>query len=490
MPTASASLPIAQRILAGVAREIGEAQATRYFAGVSIGCEGDLLTVVVGTRFLADLLDRRFGDLLRRIARHELGESAPPAQFRVDPARHPAPMAPAADGADAGAAPTATTQPLPADQPARHRTPSGARARPWKALTLRRFEDFVVGHGSSLAFTQAVALAEAAPDEPAHALFLHSECGMGKTHLLQAIVARHQERRPDARVRWTTGEAFTNAYITAVQANAVDAFRRAHRDLDLLCIDDVHFLSNKVATQNELLHTFDALGHAGARVALASDAHPRHIARLSEGLVSRFLAGMVVRIDPPDAATRAEIVRRFCLRRGLAVDAPVAAAVVERAPGSVRDLEGAVIKLEAVHRMLTPGETSGRITLGTLDRALGTASSPRPVRRPIAVLDIARLAGETLHVELDDLLGRSRHQRVVLARSITALLARDLTTQSFPEIAREMNRPNHSSIITAQQRMAEQVRADLPLDTPSGPIGAKALYDTLRASLLSGARPV
>lgn len=464
------------RILEGLGAAIGEDKARRYFGdgGAAVRIEHGRVVVIAGSRFIADLLSRRFGEALRDAARAALGEKAT-VEIRVGSAQDG--VAPA--GVESGWSPAAPLR--TAAQPASLR----ARARLRRSLgTLRRLDDFVVGPGSALAYGEALRLAEAPDHEPGCPLFLHGDCGMGKTHLLQGIVERFRERRPTARVRWTTGEAFTNAFIAAIQSNSVEAFRRDHRDLDLLCVDDVHFLSNKTATQSELLHTFDAIGACGARVAMASDAHPKQIGKFCEKLVSRFLAGMVVRVERPDRETRIEIVRRFCAKRGLVVSEAGAAAIADRRAGSVRELEGAVIRVEATHRLLAGG--TGEVREATVERALG-APETEGVRRPIAVREIAQRVSGALGVDLDDLFGRTRHRRVVAARSLTAYLARELTTHSFPEIARELNKPNHSTVITQCKRVAEQIEANEAVE-PGAPT-LRSLHASLRAELLGGARP-
>lgn len=468
------------RILGALRDALGEAMAGRHFGagGAMLRWDSGRLVVEAPTRFAADLLHRRFEGALTDAIRAVTGASdAPPIVFSIAP-----------EGSERSQPSTGATAPwaAPARGAAQASPERRARTRQRKALgSLRRLDDFVVGPGSALAFREATRLAEAAEHEQVCPLFLHGECGLGKTHLLQGVVERFRERRPGARVRWTTGEAFTNSYIGAIKANAIDRFRREHRDLDLLCVDDVHFLANKTATQTELLHTFDAIGACGARLAMASDAHPRQIANFSEKLVSRFLAGMVVRLDRPDLATRVEIVRRFFARRGLVVEPAVASAVAERCEGSVRDLEGAVIRVEAVHRLL--GEGGAVIGASCVARALGGADIGG-VRRPVAVRDIAQRVGAALAVDLDELFGASRHKRVVLARSLTASLARELTTLSFPEIARELNKSNHSTVITQCKRIAEQIEADEAVDAASGRSSLRALHASLRAEIVASAR--
>jgi len=445
---------------------VGDGAFARFFGqDARFALANGQLVVTVPTTYQANVIRKRFGEQLRRAVVEALPDLS---------AGHDAGWA---VEVDRGVAP----EPRPA--PAR----SGGGARPPVKRTGRdhgggpsgrylRLDDFIVGDSNRLAHAAAARMAQAGVGDRVQtrrllgfaSLFVHGECGMGKTHVLQGIAERFARLNPGASVRYTTAEAFTNEYITAVREGRVDAFRRNYRRLDLLCIDDVHFVSGKEATQNELLHTLDAIDLDGALVALASDEHPRQVQRLGERLVSRFMSGMVVRIEPPDPELRVRLVRALAERRGLRMDEPAARYLAERSlgpsgRGSVRELEGLLVQTEAVARLL-PGcaGADGGVGLAVVSKALGLSegerapSANRP-RRPIPVEAIADAVCKALRVGLTEFAGSGRHKRVVLARSITALLARRLTTASFPEIARATGRPNHSTIVTAHQRLARQI---------------------------------
>ncbi|MGH7177854.1 MAG: DnaA ATPase domain-containing protein, partial [Tepidisphaeraceae bacterium] len=212
-------------------------------------------------------------------------------------------------------------------------------------------ESFVVGPGSQLACNSALYVAEF-PGSQYNPLFVHGNCGLGKTHLLQGLCRRFAEHHPTKRWMYLTGEEFTNEFLSALRNNRLDAFRRKVRDLDLLAIDDVHFLSGKRATQEEFLHTFNAIEAIGRQVVMASDNHPKMIEEFGESLVNRFISGMVVRIDPPNFATRCQIMRSMTNRSGLHVSDDVIAWVARRVTQNVRELEGALTRI-AAHVALT-----------------------------------------------------------------------------------------------------------------------------------------
>src|SRR5947209_5562614 len=212
-------------------------------------------------------------------------------------------------------------------------------------------ENFVVVPTNQLAFNTACYVSEF-PGSQYNPLFIHGACGLGKTHLLQGLCRKFIEYHPTKRWMYLTGEEFTNEFLTALRTSKLDAFRRKMRDLDLLVIDDVHFLGGKKATQEEFLHTFNAIEAMGRQVVLASDNHPKLIEEFGESLVNRFVSGMVVRIDPPNYATRCQILRALAHRAGLALDEEVVSWVARRVTQNVRELEGAITRMTA-HTRLT-----------------------------------------------------------------------------------------------------------------------------------------
>ena len=353
-------------------------------------------------------------------------------------------------------------------------------------------DDFVVGPSNALAYESAVALADGVNAAPFNLLVIHGDCGLGKTHLLNGIASRFAQTQPGARIHCTTAETFTNEYITAIRTSGIDQFRTRRRRIDLLCIDDVHFLSNKTATQTEFLYTFDALGLRGARIVLVSDEHPSLIQRLSKELSSRMLSGMVVEVGLPEPEMRIRIIERLASRRGLILAPGVAEAIAERSAGSVRNLVGAITTLDAVRRLPGMSRLDQRLSLSLVDQTLGAPTNKRPPIKPIQVETITEVVARALGVDLSEVLGRGRHKKVVLARALTVHLAKELTTRSYPEIARAMNRPNHSSVITARQRVQRQIKERRPCDI--GPaferVTVAELADRLERTLLETAERI
>jgi chromosomal replication initiator protein len=369
-------------------------------------------------------------------------------------------------------------------------TNGGADRRRRRVGGLRRLEDFVVGSSNKLAFAAARRLAGGGPaDGGASRLFLHGECGVGKTHLLQGIARRSTEglaASGPAAVRYLTAEQFTNEYINAVRGNTIARFRKRMRGLELLAIDDVHFLANKTATQNEFLYTIDAIDLTGGRLVLASDEHPRRLG-LNEALSSRFLAGMVAGIERPDPATRVMLIQRLSASRGLTLSPAAAETIADRCSGSVRELEGAVNKLAALHLV---AESSADAEVGmVLVEQLFRDGSWRP-KTPLRIDGIIGVVCARMVVSRAELLGSGRHRRVVTARGLVAWLARELTTLSYPEIAQALGRKHHSTVHTAAARITRQLREPRPLDVGANGETCRLdeLVDQLRHEVIRAGR--
>lgn len=464
---------------------------------VELSASGDVLCITATSRSAAGLIERRAGSELRSAAAGVLG---PAATVRIDVRE------PAVDKVVPSNSPASTTSDVPAAPRA------AARPVPTRSVRTYRLDDFVVGESNRLAYNAALQVAESigasSDGSPRSPLFLHGPCGVGKTHLLQGLAQRFRERNPGAVVRVVSGEAFLNDFVSAIRhgggaattghsrsvamggaGGGIERFRRQYRRCDLLCIDDVHLLASKQATQQELLHTFDQIVQSGAQVVLACDRHPRdmrddagrghggsRVGGFSAALVSRFLSGMVAAIEPPDAHVRERALRQFAQRRGLIIEEPALRLLVDRTapvPGqsalSVRDLEGMLTRVEAVQRVDVGegGTNEGPVRIGTLAvrRALGLGdndvltSASAAMRRPLRAEQIIAHVCVTLGVERSDLASTTRHKRVVLARAIITHACRELTTMSFPEIARALGRPSHSTVITAQQRLARQIES-------------------------------
>lgn len=312
------------------------------------------------------------------------------------------------------------------------------------------FEEFVVGSSNELAYRAALRFVE--PGGGAASLFIDGACGVGKTHLLRAICNRRGELDHRSQVLYTTGESFTNEFITALRNHQLEGFRARIRRLDLLAIDDVHFLADKNRTSSEFLHTIDHIGRHCKQVVLASDAPLDRLQAFSHALRSRLKEGVLVHIDLPDPALRLALVRRLAERRGLKLSAAAEAFLASRVEGTAREIEG------ALHRLAIQIQLGGQAQPPVNDEVDG-ATAALALRdlagdrgAPLRPQSIVGAVCALLRIDRSDLLGRSRHPQVVLGRMLVTAAARRCTTLSFPEIGKLLGRAAHSTVHHAWTR--------------------------------------
>ncbi len=310
-------------------------------------------------------------------------------------------------------------------------------------------DSFIVGQSNQLAYNAALYVAEF-PGAQYNPLFLHGGCGLGKTHLLQGLCRKFQLHHPTKRWTYLTGEEFTNEFLSAMRNNKLDAFRRRMRDLDLLAIDDVHFLAGKKATQEEFLHTFNSIEASGRQLVMASDSHPKMIEEFGESLVNRFVSGMVVRIDAPNFITRCEILRSLAARTGFILTDEVTGWISRRVTQNVRELEGAITRMAAHVRMTgnEPDVAMAQEALGDLDRQLVMPVKPEAILTAVC---------DYFGADTKDLMSGRRQRTISLARSVAMFLVRKTAKLSFPEIGQRFGKRNHSTVISACRRIERAV---------------------------------
>ena len=312
------------------------------------------------------------------------------------------------------------------------------------------FEQFVIGDGNRLAHAAALAVAEL-PAQAWNPLFIHGPPGLGKTHLLHAIGNYVQRYGEGLRVRYATVEEFTAEFVQAVRGRRTDTFRERFRDIDVLLLDDVQFLADKVRTKEELFHTFNALYESGRQLVITSDRSPTHLQEFEARLKERFECGLVAELAAPSPPVRLAILRNRVRHDGLD-DVPdeTLAAVAEIVGASVRVLEGALIRVIAYSSLVgkPPTPELAREVLGRL-----YPSGPGPC-------SIERIQEETaaeFGLGRDDLLARDRTPKVAFARQVAMYLARELTDEGLPALGREFGGRNHSTVLHAWKRVSELV---------------------------------
>ena len=439
------ALELPSRIRSLLGERLGSRRADMWFDSAStVSVEGGKLAVDAESSYAADWIRKNFGGDLRAVSQEALGRDDFELRVKETPSTHII---------DAPPRSTATSDPC--DNPPL-RAPLRTHHRTTEAW--RRLEDFVVGPSNKMAFESALNFATT--HSIGNCLVIHGSCGVGKTHLLQGLCRRRRESRTQQRVRYVTAEQFTNEYIQSVRNGTIDAFRARVRRVDVLAIDDVHFLAGKTATQNEFLHTLDAVQLAGSQVVLATDEHPHLVRRLSQSLVSRMLAGMVVRVEAPDLSLRNALVKSIALGRSVALSQEAVQAIALRCVGGAREIEGAISSLQALQSTQEqPSEISCAMVDSLLRHEKATTGGI-PVRI-CAIMDLVCL---TTGVEVEQLAGQNRHRRVALARALVAWLARQHTSMSFPEIARALGRTSHSSVHASSVKIDSLIKSNESVD--------------------------
>jgi len=318
---------------------------------------------------------------------------------------------------------------------------------------LYTFAHFVTGPCNRMAHAAAVAVAEA-PGQAYNPLFLHGNVGLGKTHLLQAACQRALEAGKVERVLYLSCESFTNDFINAVQRGALDSFRYRYRHVDLLVIDDIQFLAERDRSQEEFFHTFNTLYQMQKQIILSADSPPTAIPSLEERLVSRFGWGLVALMEKPCFETRMAILRQKAELRGLELDDEVVYFIASRVDSNIRELEGAINKVESLARL-----AGGAITLALARQGLGE----QPPAREIAIPEIQEAVMRRYNVRLADLQSRKRSKSISLPRQVCMYLARQLTRHSLEEIGGFFGGRDHTTVLHATKTIGQQRQADVEL---------------------------
>jgi chromosomal replication initiator protein len=333
---------------------------------------------------------------------------------------------------------------------------------PARALTPRRplglqprftFEAFVTGPSNRFAHAAALAVAEA-PARAYNPFFVYGGVGLGKTHLLHAIGHFVAANHPELSVTYVSVETFTNEFINALRDGGIRSFKDRYRSTDILLIDDIQSLQGREQTQEEFFHTFNALHDSGKQVVISSDRPPKAIATLEDRLRSRFEMGLITDVQPPDLETRIAILQKRVRADRYQVHEPeVLPFIAGRVSTNVRALEGALT------RVVAHGSISGRRI--TVELASEVLEDLFPAAE--GVLSIELIQSEVCRyyqVTLAELTGDKRTRRIVGPRQVAMYLSRELTDASLPAIGRAFGGRDHTTVMYAVQKVADQMTGE------------------------------
>jgi chromosomal replication initiator protein len=316
------------------------------------------------------------------------------------------------------------------------------------------FDTFVVGSGNRFAHAASLAVAEA-PAKAYNPLFLYGGVGLGKTHLMQAIGHHIINKKSNLTVVYMSSEEFTNQLIDAIRTKSTMAFRNKYRKVDVLLIDDIHFIAGKESTQEELFHTFNTLYDAHKQLVLSSDRPPKEIPTLEERLVSRFEWGLVTDIQPPDMETKVAILQKRAEREGFTVSTEVAQYVASLITNNIRELEGALITIRAYSSLVEK-----KMTLELVEEVLKDLVG-RARLKQITSDTVQKVVSNYYDVRIAELKGRNRQRTITVPRQVAMYLCKQLMpTMSLAEIGESFGGKGHATVIHACKKVESQIKTD------------------------------
>jgi chromosomal replication initiator protein len=310
------------------------------------------------------------------------------------------------------------------------------------------FDTFVIGASNRFAHAAAVAVAEA-PAKAYNPLFIYGDSGLGKTHLLHAIghYARHLYN--GIRVRYVNSEEFTNDFINSIRDDEGSSFKQLYRNVDILLIDDIQFLSGKEATQEEFFHTFNALHNHNKQVVITSDLPPKQLSGFEDRMRSRFEWGLLTDVQPPELETRIAILRKKAIGEGLSAPEDVLEYIASKISTNIRELEGALIRVTAFASL-----NRQPVDVGLAEMVLKDLITDDGAQE----ITSAAILGQTaayFNLSMDELCSKSRTRTLVTARQIAMYLCRELTDMSLPKIGQELGGRDHTTVIHADRKIRE-----------------------------------
>jgi chromosomal replication initiator protein len=433
------------RLLDQARRELPE-QVIRTWLEPSeaLRVEGNTLFVGVPDRFAADWNETKHGDLLASLAPVALGHPLN-VVFRVHEERKRRPQM------------DFFVAPLPEKGAQGEPAPAGSSQLSGRYT----FENFVIGKSNELAAAAARAVAEA-PGKVYNPLFIYGETGLGKTHLMQAVAHEILQRSPRTRLAFVGTEQFTNELVGSIQSRTTSDFRRRYREIDLLLVDDIHFLKSKEATQEEFFHTFNALYEAGRQIILTSDRPPAEIPGLEARLVSRFQWGMVADIEQPDVEHRTAILRNKAALDHLELTIPddVIQFIAENVRSNVRELEGSIIRLLAYASLKHRGVSIELAQEALRDKLRGDSESQGASDSNVSIPLVQNAVAKEWGVTTEGLRSKVRTKTLTVPRQVSMFLIRELLGTQLMEIGKAFGGRDHSTVIHSLERVQQQLNTN------------------------------
>lgn len=360
--------------------------------------------------------------------------------------------------------PSAPAQPEPAAPAAAPVMPAPAQAaKPVQEFDSHlspkyTFDNFIRGKSNEEAYNFSMGVANA-PAKSYNPLFLYSDPGLGKTHLMNAIGNYIHDHHPEMKILYISSETFTNELIGAIQHNTNEAFRNKYRNIDVLLIDDIQFLRKKESTQEEFFHTFEALKQADKQIIISSDRPPKELDTLEERLTSRFMQGLIIEINHPDFETRSAILRSMAEKDHIDFPLEVIQLIATNVKTNIRELEGAYTKVSAYASL-----TKQPVTMELARKALKDLDLGNSVDKVITVEAIMELVASRYKIRVEDLKAKKRTRSIAYPRQIAMYLTRELTDLSLPRIGECFGGRDHTTVLHACDKIADDKKNDANLE--------------------------
>ncbi len=439
-----------------------KANFTTWFKNTFIAAFDDGKAIVcVPNTFTKAWLEKKYHDSIVRALRNVTSQNVRELHYRVEVKNTtPVPHLIQQDAAEC------VTYPIVQQDEERSQDPrSEAGLNPRYA-----FENFIVGKANELAHAAAMAVA-AKPGKTYNPLFIYGGSGLGKTHLLHAVGRHVQSAFPNKKVLYVTSERFTNEFIQAVRGGRINSFKDTYRNADVLMVDDIQFFSGKEETQNEFFHTFNELHQADKQIVLTSDRPPKDIQALENRLLSRFEWGMITDISSPDFETRVAILEAKARDKQAALGNEILRYIAGTIQSNIRELEGALNKILAYHQFKNTAPSLESV------QSLLQSYIPSIPKRTITPRRLMEIVTTYYDITIDEILGKSREQRLAFPRQIVMFLLRNEAKCSYPAIGDHLGGRDHTTAMHACSKINDLLKKDEQLKRDLSLIREK-LYST------------
>ncbi len=438
-------------LLGAIRKRVTKQQFATWFQRTTlVGWDDRALVIGLPNRFYEEWFQRHFHQLITHAA-EEVGNAPTHVHYEVVQATKPA-VEPDDETPTTHAKEEPVIESSPATAPFLPRIDLQPLDPTLHLNDHYTFENFIVGPSNRVAAASARAVA-GDPGRAYNPLFLHGSVGLGKTHLLHGVCHEFRRRHPGRRICILSCEEFTNEFVQALQRHDLEAFRQRFRNVNLLVIDDIHFLVGKERIQDEFFHTFNRLYQAHHQIVVSSDAPPAELPTLQDRLVSRFKWGLVANIDKPEMETRMAIVQRKASLLGVDVPNDVVEFIAANFRNNIRELEGALHSVFARARVL-------QVPIDFTIAQEALEPSIEEGRPPVTLDRITEVVAAYFQVKISVLRSKGRSRSVSLPRQIVMFLARELTDLSLDEIGDHFGGRDHSTVLYAVRRIREMIEND------------------------------